>query len=90
VSNLKQSLSDEALIVPFEDLEIDEQLPFIEELVEIMDREEKTLKHNKVPIVKVCWNSERGPEFTLEREDQTKGKYPQLFESATTTSEGTS
>ncbi|KAK1408206.1 hypothetical protein QVD17_39841 [Tagetes erecta] len=80
VSNLKKCLSDETLIVPLEELEIDDKLQFIEEPIEIMDREVKTLKHSKIPIVKVKWNSKRGPDFTWEREDQMKQKYPHLFE----------
>ncbi|GJV67815.1 hypothetical protein Tco_1483324, partial [Tanacetum coccineum] len=48
--------------------------------LEIMDREVKTLKRSKIPIVKVRWNSKHGPEFTWEREDHMKSKYPQLFE----------
>ncbi|GJY49734.1 hypothetical protein Tco_0439690 [Tanacetum coccineum] len=47
--------------------------------VEDMDREVKQLRHSRVPIVKVRWNSKRGPEFTWEREDQFKKKYPHLF-----------
>ncbi|KAI3754864.1 hypothetical protein L1987_54656 [Smallanthus sonchifolius] len=79
VSNLKKCLADESLAVPLEELHIDEQLCFIEEPVEIMDREVKTLKRSKIPIVKVRWNSKRGPEFTLEHEDQIMRKYPNLF-----------
>ncbi|KAI3814049.1 hypothetical protein L1987_18791 [Smallanthus sonchifolius] len=79
VSNLKKCLADESLAVPLEELHIDEQLRFIEEPVEIMDREVKTLKHGKIPIVRVRWNSKRGPEFTWEREDQMMRKYPNLF-----------
>ncbi|GJT58754.1 putative reverse transcriptase domain-containing protein [Tanacetum coccineum] len=45
-------------------------------LYEIMDRKVKTLKCSKMPNVKVRWNSERGPEFTWEREDHMKAKYP--------------
>ncbi|GJR34806.1 hypothetical protein Tco_1210490 [Tanacetum coccineum] len=37
-----------------------------------MDREVKQLKRSRVPIVKDRWNSRRGPEFTWEREDQSK------------------
>ncbi|GKB52128.1 putative reverse transcriptase domain-containing protein [Tanacetum coccineum] len=37
------------------------------------------IKQSRIPIVKVCWNSRRGPEFTWEREDQMKKKYPHLF-----------
>ncbi|KAI3826276.1 hypothetical protein L1987_00321 [Smallanthus sonchifolius] len=89
VSNLKKCLSDETLVVPLEELEIDEQLRFIEEPVEIMDREVKTLKRSKIPIVRVCWNSKRGPEFTWEREDQMMKKYPHLFKHSTANTEGT-
>ncbi|GJY57312.1 putative reverse transcriptase domain-containing protein [Tanacetum coccineum] len=52
---------------------------FVEEPVEIMDREVKRLKRSRIPLVKVRWNSKRGPEFTWEREDQFKKKYPHLF-----------
>ena len=51
VSNLKKCLSDETLKVPLGELKIDEKLRFIEEPVEIVDREVKTLKHSKIPIV---------------------------------------
>ncbi|GJX03602.1 putative reverse transcriptase domain-containing protein [Tanacetum coccineum] len=43
------------------------------------DREVKSLKRSKIALVKVRWNSKRGPEFTWEREDYMKSKYPQLF-----------
>ncbi|GJZ85888.1 putative reverse transcriptase domain-containing protein [Tanacetum coccineum] len=52
---------------------------FVEEPVEIMEREIKRLKRSQIPLVKVRWNSRRGPEFTWEREDSFKQKYPQLF-----------
>ncbi|KAI3755510.1 hypothetical protein L1987_55311 [Smallanthus sonchifolius] len=64
VSNLKKCLADESLVVTLEELHIDEQLRFIEEPIEIMDREVKTLNRSKIPIVRVRWNSKRGPEFT--------------------------
>nr|GEW91488.1 putative reverse transcriptase domain-containing protein [Tanacetum cinerariifolium] len=80
VSNLKKCLSDEDLILPFDEVIIDEKLHFIEEPVEIMDREEKQLKQSRIPIVKVRWNSWRGSEYTWEREDQMWKKYPHLFD----------
>ncbi|GJU57425.1 putative reverse transcriptase domain-containing protein [Tanacetum coccineum] len=61
--------------------ELDDKLHFIEEPVEIMDREMKRLKQSRIPIVKVRWDSRRGPEYTWEREDQIKSKYPHLFTS---------
>ncbi|KAD4585436.1 hypothetical protein E3N88_23037 [Mikania micrantha] len=84
VSNLKKCLSDETLIVPLEEIQVDEQLRFIEEPAEIIDREVKQLKQSKILIVKVRWNSRRGPEFTWEREDQMMKKYPHLFKTTTT------
>ncbi|GKF99252.1 hypothetical protein Tco_0298035 [Tanacetum coccineum] len=79
VSNLKKCYANEPLAVPFDGLHFDDKLQFIEEPVEIMDREVKRLRKSRVPIVKVRWNSRRGYEFTWEREDQFKKKYPHLF-----------
>ncbi|GJS99839.1 putative reverse transcriptase domain-containing protein [Tanacetum coccineum] len=79
VSNLKKCLADENLIIPLDEIQLDDQLHFIEEPIEIVDREVKRLKQSRIPIVKVRWNSRRGPEFTWEREDQFKNKYPHLF-----------
>nr|GEV27401.1 uncharacterized mitochondrial protein AtMg00810-like [Tanacetum cinerariifolium] len=79
VSNLKKCLSDEPLAIPLDELHIDDKLRFVEEPMEIMDREIKRLRPSRIPIIKVRWNSKRGPEFTWEREDQFKQKYPHLF-----------
>ncbi|GKD65238.1 putative reverse transcriptase domain-containing protein [Tanacetum coccineum] len=79
VSNLKKCLSDESLVIPLEELRVDDKLHFVEEPVEVMDREIKQLKRSRIPIIKVRWNSKRGPEFTWEHEDQFKQKYPHLF-----------
>ncbi|KAJ0618321.1 hypothetical protein HanPSC8_Chr02g0057761 [Helianthus annuus] len=79
VSQLKKCLSDETLVVPFQELKIDDKLQFVEEPIEIMDQEVKVHKHSRIPIMRVRWNSRRGPEFTWEREDQMKLKYPHLF-----------
>ncbi|GJU69252.1 reverse transcriptase domain-containing protein [Tanacetum coccineum] len=64
VSNLKKCLSDESLVIPIKELQLDDKLNFVEEPVEVMDREIKQLKRSRIPIVKVRWNSKRGPEFT--------------------------
>nr|GFC26933.1 putative reverse transcriptase domain-containing protein [Tanacetum cinerariifolium] len=79
VSNLKKCLSDESLVIPLEELHVDDKLQFFEEPMEIMDREIKQLKRSHIPIIKVRWNSKQGPEFTWEREDQFKKTYPHLF-----------
>ncbi|GJV61786.1 putative reverse transcriptase domain-containing protein [Tanacetum coccineum] len=79
VSNLKKCLADPTLQVPLDEIRVDAKLNFMEEPVEILEREFKKLKRSRIAIVKVRWNSKRGPEFTWEREDQMKLKYPHLF-----------
>ncbi|GJS99603.1 putative reverse transcriptase domain-containing protein [Tanacetum coccineum] len=79
MSNLKKCLADPTLQVPLDEIRVDAKLNFVEEPVEILEREFKKLKRSRIAIVKVRWNSKRGPEFTWEREDQMKLKYPHLF-----------
>ncbi|GKE26655.1 putative reverse transcriptase domain-containing protein, partial [Tanacetum coccineum] len=52
VSNLKKCLADENLVIPLDEIRLDDKLHFIEEPVEIMDREVKQLKQSRIPIVK--------------------------------------
>nr|GFB59995.1 hypothetical protein [Tanacetum cinerariifolium] len=70
VSNLKKCHADEPLAVPLDGLHFDDKLHFVEEPVEIVDHEVKRLKQSRIPLVKVRWNSKRGPEFTWEHKDQ--------------------
>ncbi|GJX97354.1 putative reverse transcriptase domain-containing protein [Tanacetum coccineum] len=79
VSNLKKCLSDESFVITLEEIQIDDKLHYIKELVKIVDHEVKRLKQSRIPIVKVRWNSRRGPEFTWEHEDQFRKKYPHLY-----------
>ncbi|GJT75710.1 putative reverse transcriptase domain-containing protein [Tanacetum coccineum] len=70
VSNLKKCLSDETFVIPLDEIQIDDKHHFTKESVEIIDRKVKRLKRSRILIVKVRWNSRRGPEFTWEPEDQ--------------------
>nr|GEV87167.1 putative reverse transcriptase domain-containing protein [Tanacetum cinerariifolium] len=90
VSIFKKCLSDESLVIPLDEIHIDGKLHFVKEPVEIMDHEVKRLKQICIPIIKARWNSRRGPEFTWEREDQFKKKYPQLFTNRASSSNATS
>ncbi|GKD94028.1 hypothetical protein Tco_1373865 [Tanacetum coccineum] len=81
VLNLKKCLAEGDIVILMDEIQLDDKLHMIEEPVEIVDREVKRLKQSRIPIVKVRWNSQRGPEFTWEREDQIKNKYPHLFTS---------
>nr|GEU34608.1 putative reverse transcriptase domain-containing protein [Tanacetum cinerariifolium] len=79
VSNLKKCHAYKPLAVPLYGLHVDDKLHFVEEPIEIMDREVKRLKQSRIPLIKVQWNSKRGPEFMWEREDQFRKIYPHLF-----------
>ncbi|GJW48947.1 putative reverse transcriptase domain-containing protein [Tanacetum coccineum] len=88
VSNLKKCLADANLHVLLDKIEVDKTLHFVEKPVEIMDCQVKALKRSKIPIVKVRWNSKRGPEFTWECEDHMKARYPYLFVAIASESSG--
>ncbi|GJT52678.1 hypothetical protein Tco_0978835 [Tanacetum coccineum] len=79
VLNLKKCWTDASLHVRMDEIKVDKTLRFVEEPAEITDYEVKRLKRSRISLVKVYWNSKRGPQFTWEREDHMKSKYPQLF-----------
>nr|GEV49099.1 hypothetical protein [Tanacetum cinerariifolium] len=82
--------ANEPLAITLDEIQVDDKLHFIEEPVEIMDREVKLLKQSRIPIVKVRWNSMRGPGFTWERKYQMQKKYPHLFPNSAPVAEATS
>ncbi|GKE41735.1 putative reverse transcriptase domain-containing protein, partial [Tanacetum coccineum] len=84
--HLSKCYADEPLDVSLDGLHFDDKLHFVEEPVEIIDREVKRLKRSRIPIIKVRWNSKKGHEFTWEREDQFQKKYPHLFTKTTPSS----
>ncbi|GJV27238.1 hypothetical protein Tco_1383686 [Tanacetum coccineum] len=63
----RKCLADANLHVPLNEIKIDKTLHFVKELVEIMDHEIRNLKRSKIPLVKVHWNSKRGPRVILGR-----------------------
>nr|GEZ62127.1 putative reverse transcriptase domain-containing protein [Tanacetum cinerariifolium] len=88
VSNLKRCFVNDDVVIPLDEVQLDDKLHFVEEPVEIMDKEVKRLKQSRVPIVKVRWNSRRGMEFTWEREDFFRSKYPHIFARRSVTRQG--
>nr|GFA06521.1 putative reverse transcriptase domain-containing protein [Tanacetum cinerariifolium] len=88
VRPFKRCFVNDDVVIPLDEVQLDDKLHFVEEPVEIMDREVKRLKQSRIPIVKVRWNSRRGPEFTWEREDFFRSKYPHLFARRCVTRQG--
>ncbi|KAJ0455809.1 putative Chromo-like domain superfamily protein [Helianthus annuus] len=86
VSNLKRCLSDETIIIPPYGIHVDDKLHFIEEPVEVLVSKIYKTRRSRIRLFKVRWNSKRGLEFTWEREDKFKKKYPHLFKKVPTKS----
>ncbi|GKA13568.1 putative reverse transcriptase domain-containing protein [Tanacetum coccineum] len=86
VSNLKKCYADEPLVMPLEGIHVDDKLQLVGEPVEIMERKIKRLKRSRIPLVKVRWNSRRGPEFTWEHKDSFKQLFTNRASSSTTRS----
>nr|GEW75776.1 hypothetical protein [Tanacetum cinerariifolium] len=61
VSNLKKCLAEDDVVVSIDEIQLDDKVNMIEEPVEVMNREVKRLKQSQIPIVKVRWNSQKGP-----------------------------
>nr|GEV84134.1 putative reverse transcriptase domain-containing protein [Tanacetum cinerariifolium] len=53
VSNLKKCLAKDDVVIPIDEIQLDDKLHIIEELVEVVDRDVKRLKKSRIPIVKV-------------------------------------
>ncbi|GJR32013.1 hypothetical protein Tco_1108245 [Tanacetum coccineum] len=75
----KPAKDNKLLLHDLDEIQTDDKLYFVEEPMEIMDREVKRLKQSGIHYVKVRWNSRRGPELTREREDRFQKKYPHLI-----------
>ncbi|GJU23011.1 putative nucleotidyltransferase, ribonuclease H [Tanacetum coccineum] len=71
VSNLKKCLAEPDIQVPLDEIEIDENLRFVEEPIEIVERDVKKLKRRRIPLVKVRWNSRQGAEYTGNHDDNS-------------------
>ncbi|GKA53528.1 putative reverse transcriptase domain-containing protein [Tanacetum coccineum] len=72
VSNLKKCLAEGDIVVPLDEIQLDDKLHVIEQPAEVVDREVKRLRQSRIPIVKVCRIRKRCPKFTWKREDQIK------------------
>ncbi|KAA0048478.1 pol protein [Cucumis melo var. makuwa] len=69
VSMLRKYVPDPSHVVDYEPLEIDENLRYTEQPVEVLAREVKTLRNKEIPLVKVLWRNHLVEEATWERED---------------------
>ncbi len=71
--------SDPSYVLPVEEIEVNPDLTYEEEPIEILAHEVKQLRNKQIPLVKVLWNSYSGQEATWEREEDIRRQHPQLF-----------
>jgi hypothetical protein len=81
VSQLKKCLRvpEEQLLT--EDLEVQEDLAYIEKPTQILETADRVTRRSTIRMCKVKWVHHLEEEATWEREDDLKAKYPELFAS---------
>ncbi|KAA0031865.1 pol protein [Cucumis melo var. makuwa] len=79
VSMLRKNVPDPSHVVDYEPLEIDENLSYTEQPVEVLAREVKMSRNREIPLVKVLWRNHRVEKATWEREDDMKSRYPEFY-----------
>ena len=79
VSNLRRYISYADHVIPYEPLQLKKNLTFVEELIRILERRDRTLRNRTKPFVKVLWKHHKPADATWELEFDMWKKYPQLF-----------
>ncbi|KAI3825312.1 hypothetical protein L1987_06794 [Smallanthus sonchifolius] len=79
VSHIRKCLADDTAQIPYNEIEVDNNLNYVEEPIAILDRAEKRLCNKSIHLLKVQWKHRKGSEATWEKEDEMRGLYPQLF-----------
>ncbi|KAL2246237.1 UNVERIFIED_CONTAM: Transposon Tf2-12 polyprotein [Sesamum indicum] len=79
VSMLQRYRSDPSHIICEPEIEISEELTYVEEPAEILDKSVRKLRNKDIPMVKVRWSHHSLREATWEVEEHMKEKYPYLF-----------
>ena len=66
-------------VLRHEDLELQADLSYEEQPVQILDRKDKVLRNTIIPLVKVLWRNSKVEEATWELESAMRDQYPELF-----------
>ena len=79
VSMLKKYIQNSSHVLSYKQLELDSDLSYEEQPIQILDKEEKQLRNRKIPLVKVLWKNHSVEEATWEHEDEMRKMYPTVF-----------
>jgi hypothetical protein len=81
VSQLKKCLQGPEEQLSIKDLEVQEDLTYIENPTQILETTDRVTRRRTIKMCKVKWGHCSEEEATWEREDDLKAKYPELFAS---------
>ena len=73
---------DPSHVFSYSPLQLQEDLSYTVEPVQVLDRKEKQLRNKAIPLVKVLRRSQEIEETTWEAEEEMRKTYPQLFQGA--------
>ena len=79
VSQLRKYIPDPSHVLSYSPLQLQDDLSYTVEPVQVLDRKEKVLRNKAIPLVKVLWRSQEIEETTWEPEEDMRINYPQLF-----------
>jgi len=78
-SNLRQYIPDPDQVISYEPLQLKENLTYVEEPIQILERKDRVLRNRVIPFVKVLWKHHKTADATWEPELEVWKKYPHLF-----------
>ncbi|KAL8121324.1 hypothetical protein AgCh_018164 [Apium graveolens] len=79
VSMLKRYSPDSNHVIEYDPIEIQPDLSFVEQPVQILDKKERVLRNKFVSLVRVLWRNPKVEESTRELESEMQSKYLHLF-----------
>ncbi|XP_074297077.1 uncharacterized protein LOC141627754 [Silene latifolia] len=79
MKGLRRCVSDPSHVLAAKTVEVDEQLSYVKDPKEILNRKVRKTRNGETVLVKVLWTNHNVDEATWEAEVAIREKYPHLF-----------
>ena len=79
VSQLRRYIPDPGHVISYQPLQLRENLTYVEEPIQILERQDRVLRNRKIPFVKILWRHHKTADATWEPELKMQKKYPHLI-----------
>ncbi|XP_010669206.2 uncharacterized protein LOC104886455 [Beta vulgaris subsp. vulgaris] len=80
ISQLRRSISDPSHVLTPDDLQLEDNLSYVEVPMKILDSKVRATRKGEVKLVKVLWSNHKNDELSWESEDAMRAQYPHLFQ----------